>query len=129
MLSWQHHGNIAAITQADVRLPGGMWSMLVNVDGEPGALSPVWRLPTPARATLEQSPCRPQSETQGWPASPVSGETLLNESRCPFRKSYTNALPLGSPRSSVASAAGLEPGAPRITLTLENWQWIYETDI
>jgi hypothetical protein len=33
MLSWQHHRNIAAKTQVDVRFPGGMWSILVDERG------------------------------------------------------------------------------------------------
>jgi hypothetical protein len=33
MLFWQHHRNIAAITQVDVRFSGGVWSMLVDERG------------------------------------------------------------------------------------------------
>ena len=51
---------------------------------------------------------------------------VLNRSRCLFHK-YTASspqFPLGSPRSSVASGAGLEPGVPR-----RHWRGTYEMDI
>jgi hypothetical protein len=48
------------------------------------------------------------------------------DTRCPFRKSCASA-PLGTPGSSPAPEATLERGAPRESL--ENWWYIYETDI
>jgi hypothetical protein len=36
-------------------------------------------------------------------------------------------VPLGTPGSSPASEATLERGAPR--KNLQNWQWMYETDL
>ena len=63
-------------------------------------------------------------------AEAVLSSTLLRHreaSRCPFHK-YTASYPgfsLGAPRSSVASGAGLEPGAPRGG----HWCRTYEMDI